>query len=595
MASVLIKLFSLRTQLLWSFIGLIIPFLACLVIILFFWIKLDKLNYLRNKIENFKNDCFELINTENSFFLLDVNTNDYHKNYTSQYSLLFKYQKDTLIYTSHKIKSEISNWNNNELDSHLDLFNNKLKIHLQNLDSVVEKLNALGFKDYGIEGKMRELIHSLEDSSKLIDLNDILSLRRHEKDFILRKDVYYLNQHRKLCNEISIKLAKNKNSYAEQKILDQYCELLEKYGEISLKLGTYDSNGYYKELRNSQEKLIESLSLLSSKSDVFHQNLSRRLVIIVICFATFISILALFLSFRLAKHRAKPMEELVQMVKDAPEIGKSVFKKKIHKQSREHYQLKMAFYEAFNQLDKQLQLAEQRSKDAENQNVELQKVNQELDQFVYSISHDMRAPLTSVMGLIELAKQETNPDDAQALYTMMLKSVHRLDKFIKDLLNYSRNARFKIEKTNIDFAKIIDSIFEQYETYNSKINFNKKIQIIDDGSFTNDYYRLNIVLSNIIDNSIKYLDINKLQSEIKIDVQVKNKTANIVIKDNGIGIPFKYQPLIFNMFYRASDLSTGSGLGLYIVKETIAKIKGSIQINSKQDEGTEVILNLQSF
>src|SRR5690606_6735947 len=103
----------------------------------------------------------------------------------------------------------------------------------------------------------------------------------------LRKDVYYLNQHRKLCNEISIKLAKNKNSYAEQKILDQYCELLEKYGEISLKLGTYDSNGYYKELRNSQEKLIESLSLLSSKSDVFHQNLSRRLVIIVICFATF--------------------------------------------------------------------------------------------------------------------------------------------------------------------------------------------------------------------------------------------------------------------------------------------------------------------
>jgi signal transduction histidine kinase len=104
--------------------------------------------------------------------------------------------------------------------------------------------------------------------------------------------------------------------------------------------------------------------------------------------------------------------------------------------------------------------------------------------------------------------------------------------------------------------------------------------------------RLKIVLSNLIDNSLKYSDINKGKSFIRIEAAEDNEAKLILVKDNGVGIDQLYIDKIFNMFYRASERSKGSGLGLYIVKETLNKINGSIQVQSILGSGTTFVVSL---
>jgi PAS domain S-box-containing protein len=227
-----------------------------------------------------------------------------------------------------------------------------------------------------------------------------------------------------------------------------------------------------------------------------------------------------------------------------------------------------------------------------DRNEELSKLNAELDRFVYSASHDLRAPIASLLGLIEVAKMETNPDNMGALLDMQKKSLLRLDHFIKDIVDHSRNTRLLVESELINFESIINLAFEHFQFMDNADKVRKIISVELDGPFYTSASRLEIILNNLISNALKYADFHKPDPFIEVQVKANSQKATLHIKDNGEGIPEEGRPKIFEMFYRASSRGMGSGLGLYIVKEALLKIDGTIQVLSALGKGTEFIIEI---
>ncbi len=210
----------------------------------------------------------------------------------------------------------------------------------------------------------------------------------------------------------------------------------------------------------------------------------------------------------------------------------------------------------------------------------------ELEKFVYSTSHDLRAPLRSILGLIYIMQQETNPEVIKTYLDMIRSSVNRMDNFIKEMVDLSRNTRQPINKEEINLHEIVTQIFDmlRYIPGAEKIQFDTDIK--QDKPFVSDESRIKIILNNLISNAIAYHRLNQQNPFIKVQVTSKGKYCHIEVIDNGRGIQKEHQAKIFDMFYRASDDSKGSGLGLYIVKEAVQKLNGEIRIQSKWGEGT---------
>ncbi len=224
-------------------------------------------------------------------------------------------------------------------------------------------------------------------------------------------------------------------------------------------------------------------------------------------------------------------------------------------------------------------------------NAELSKRNTELDNFVYSVSHDLRAPIASVLGLINLARKDGNVAMKDVYLDMIDKSAHQQDHFIREILDQSRNSRLDIKREEIFFEPIIEETFNQLKFATpTDQRVEKIVTIKQDSPFYSDKWRLKVILNNLISNSIRYR--NGKDPVIKVNVAVDQTGALVEIEDNGKGIGKEHLENVCKMFYRATDDGAGSGLGLYIVKETIDKLNGKLNIDSEIGIGTRVSLNI---
>lgn len=220
------------------------------------------------------------------------------------------------------------------------------------------------------------------------------------------------------------------------------------------------------------------------------------------------------------------------------------------------------------------------------QNEALSKANRELDRFVYSASHDLRAPLTSILGLIDLIKTDEDETQKAKYLDLILMSVKRLDDFIQQIIQYSRNTRLKVNIEEVDFSQLIEETISQleYGEHRDKINIIRNIALTK--PIYSDTFRLQIILNNLVSNAIRYHNIYQEKPIIKINLCNKDKGVLLEVEDNGQGIAEEHQERIFDMFYKANASRKGSGLGLYIVKESVEMIGGNIQLHSRLGEGS---------
>ena len=225
-------------------------------------------------------------------------------------------------------------------------------------------------------------------------------------------------------------------------------------------------------------------------------------------------------------------------------------------------------------------------------NEDLKKINSELDHFVYRTSHNLRAPLASVMGLVNLMENIDSKEEQREYLNHISSSMVKLDETIQEINNYSKNARLELKLEKVNLRNLVQDIYETLlfmravDAVDFSLEIPESLEIISDAS------RLKIIFNNLLSNAIKYVHPTTGECKIRVAAAIMKGKVEIIVADQGMGIPEEYQEKIFEMFFRATNAAPGSGLGLYIVKEAVNKLDGSIRLESKSGKGTIFYLSL---
>ncbi|HBF22049.1 MAG TPA: hypothetical protein DDW81_18255 [Cryomorphaceae bacterium] len=236
-----------------------------------------------------------------------------------------------------------------------------------------------------------------------------------------------------------------------------------------------------------------------------------------------------------------------------------------------------------------------KSKESENlilqKNQDLIKANQELDKFVYSVSHDLRSPVSSVMGITALANHTDDIEEIRQYNNLIRESMERMDSFIHNILDYSRNSRVELKYEDVNVKALVDSILRDHSHMEGvkDIDFKLDIRLED---IRTDQQRLSIILSNLISNAVKYHDTTKQNQFIHITAESRDNIYVFKVSDNGQGIRKEHIDRLFQMFFTANLRAKGSGIGLYILKEAVENLHGTIEVDSEYGQGTEFIAKL---
>jgi two-component system, sensor histidine kinase and response regulator len=233
--------------------------------------------------------------------------------------------------------------------------------------------------------------------------------------------------------------------------------------------------------------------------------------------------------------------------------------------------------------------------DLKQRNLELQKANEELDKFVYSASHDLRAPLMSVLGIVNLALLEEDIKSQNEYLELIRQSVKKLDTFIINIIDYYKNARGVPVVTNISFDELVTEVQATIQYLPEYGNIRMTTDIEQAGIFQSDVMKLRIIFNNLINNAVKFQDKSKPDPYVHLKVKATSEYARITVEDNGSGIKESDLDKIFRMFYRAGATNSGSGIGLYIVHEAISKLGGEISVSSTVGQGSTFEINIPSI
>lgn len=228
---------------------------------------------------------------------------------------------------------------------------------------------------------------------------------------------------------------------------------------------------------------------------------------------------------------------------------------------------------------------------------EIQALIFELDNFVYRASHDLRGPLARLKGLSQIALMETQDEVSRNYFNMIKTSANVLDNTLLRLLSINNLKHTVLEEEDVNIHNLIEKIVAIKKEVMEGAGISFYNEISQDLTIHADQNVLRLAIQNILDNSIQYRNIDVTEPNrvyIKVSAQMENDKIKILFEDNGIGIEESQTDKIFNIFYRGTVRSKGSGLGLYIAKIAMDKIKGSIHLSDHQKNHTVFELVLPS-
>ncbi|MFZ6010711.1 MAG: sensor histidine kinase [Bacteroidota bacterium] len=570
---------TITRQLFFSFGILVLSLVMISVFSLFFLWRTRTINTISLEIDNQHLLINQLIKTDVDFLRFETVNQNYFKTGRSVFlerrdslSEIIETRNETLHRTMLSNRFLID-YQFHQIDSTLAKYNNTL-------ETLIEKINKRGFKDYGLEGTMRNFAHRLESKQSSIPLNALLTLRRHEKDFLLRKEGQYVGFFNRLADDLVSRHA------GHDEDLMAYQETFNRLTQLDIEIGILPTEGLLGQLNQQTIIISAKLKLLTDVSNRRAEELIEEsaLFFSIICVVTIIlcSILTYFTSTRLAR----PIKKLSQS------MGKFIVNEGLNEKELENSavtdeigNLSQSFIKLTRKLRAQFGEIQQKSQLLEKQNKELQKLNEELDRFIYSAAHDLKSPLTSLDGLIRLAKKEIDDPENEHYFRMMIGSVQKLYGFIRDITDYAKNKRQQLCIEKINLHQVVIDIIEDLKFLPHADRILEYIHV--DGAYLfTDKTRLEIVLKNIVSNSFRYLDLAKENSFIRIEASIQSHFMSLHISDNGIGIDKQHLPKIFDMFYRAVEHSQGTGIGLFLVKESIKMLGGRISVESVLGQGT---------
>lgn len=237
-------------------------------------------------------------------------------------------------------------------------------------------------------------------------------------------------------------------------------------------------------------------------------------------------------------------------------------------------------------LSKYNKALEEYACEQEEQNESLQKLNKELDQLVYSMSHQTAGPIKTLQGLISLYRSDPEQMPLQDFLKMQQKVVKKLDAQITGMIYYSENQRAPLSISEFSLPELIED--EIVELKSRSICKGAEITFTPGECKTirTDRMRLRAVIDSLLKNAILYHDKGQQNKKVNISCECDDEGFYVAIEDNGIGIAPENQERIFQMFEKLNTISSGPGLGLYNVKEILNRLKGDVSVTSEVGKGS---------
>jgi len=245
-----------------------------------------------------------------------------------------------------------------------------------------------------------------------------------------------------------------------------------------------------------------------------------------------------------------------------------------------HFKAEQMAVEDLRQLNIQLK----------DKNLELEQLNRDLDHFVYSASHDLRAPALAIEGIVdELEDPTTEASKKHQGLQLIRQVVRRIDDTITDIINYSKNTRLPVVQEQIDLRMAVTELFDSMK-HLKKHPIKLSVEINGDAPLISDRIRIYSLLRNLLSNAIKF-SVNRPEGcSIRVTGNITETDCQIAVSDNGEGIPNELRDQVYDMFFRGTTTSYGSGLGLYICHEIMRKLGGDIKYESEPNKGTTFII-----
>ncbi len=233
---------------------------------------------------------------------------------------------------------------------------------------------------------------------------------------------------------------------------------------------------------------------------------------------------------------------------------------------------------------------EARERDLISINQSLMQTNEELDTFLYRSSHDLVSPVKSIKGLIALMRLSNA--DQQLYINLMEDRITRLESILQEINLYVRNAKRDSVLTNIPVKELVKSVWESLEFLDTSRRIHFIADIDDSLEIESDREQWRMVLNNLISNAVKYLDPHKQPPTIRVKAYLQEDQFVMMVEDNGQGIRQEHLQRVFDMFYRANEGSDGTGLGLFLVRKMVERLRGTLHLRSEFGLGTTVEIHV---
>lgn len=493
---------------------------------------------------------------------------------------------------------------------------------------MVAWLKARGYGRYGLIGDFDKSIESLLNYNFGKDKQAVLNLQLFVKNYLLTGDENLANN---ISNEvyrftmILEEHVKDEDVEKVSQILINYEKIFKQLTKVDEELGIYTGGGLQKRLFTAIDDLDRAIGLeiISGKINAIYDSCMIKIYSSFLLIVGAAVMAAIGMNWLLYKTLVIPIQEMKSVimgmskgevytgtlrfrVSDLNEMAKALNNLMAGLKNYQGFannigngNLDVSFTPLSNQDILGNSLLSMRNSLKANisrqhiQMLELQRLNKELDNFTYHASHDLRAPLTTILGLVNLGLNDSH-QSAHSYFNMIKNRVDHMDKLLKDLISISYNNKIELSHEEFDFDAELKTLLNSLNS-GHPVKFDILIDIQQNSPFISDPVRIRTILSNLLSNSFKYYNPDVSHPYIDLTIRVDFTKASILIKDNGIGIENTHQDKIFNMFFRATTRSTGTGLGLFIVKSMIDRLNGEIKMESVPNEGTNFHVTLPNL
>lgn len=616
------KRIKFRNAILGSFLIFIVFMLLIFVQVMLIHSEEDRLRLIETSIKKINDTNILIYKAEQDFLSNDLINPTFYQNGSSRHlvQLTMSIEQNIDLIEQSIASKSLQKFS---IDSLAMELNKAVIIHNKILLNLVKYQKLRGFKDYGTEGKMRTFIHKLESTYPEVDKIQVLTMRRTEKDYLLRKDSAYTLQMTKHYYKFikTIQSYKKGNKEEIKALIKGYYDNFIIINEIEQIIGVNNNTGLRAQLKTTYDKsetiLNKMLTIAQSKT----KERTQYLFLFLQCSMGFLVILSLIVALILSSTITEPIVQLSQKMVDASNNRyKSWVDIKSRSKIKEVGILEEKFLHLMNDIGEQLDLINQKSNKMEEYNAELEaindlmsKTNQKLrvseasliksmsvkEKFLAIVSHDVRSPLATLKGYLNILTlyPESIPEEKKIKTLIDLRnSVDLQLNLLTNMMEWARSQMEDIKVTPevISLIEISNNTFKllRQSAIAKNITLKNKIK---DYALHADRNMLELVLRNLISNAIKFThtDGTIVLSSKKVDAF----NIKIIVKDNGVGISPENLKLLMktdeHFTLEGTNHEKGTGFGLLFCKEFIEKNGGQMTIESELGSGTEVAFTIK--